>query len=100
MCFSHASVVCQCTWLVRIVECSPRRREKPSCLVGVVCAATDQFLTLVVPSVVSKISFSVPDHIGMSVSSHISFIAVGLAHVDFTLLLAPGPSVAHLHFPA
>lgn len=54
---------------------------------------------------VSKISFkgldfSVPNHIGMSVFSHISFIAVGLAPADFKRLLAPGPSVAQLHFPA
>jgi hypothetical protein len=35
----------------------------------------------------------------MSVSSHISFVAVGLAPVDFKLLLAPRPSVAQLHFP-
>jgi hypothetical protein len=34
----------------------------------------------------------------MSVSSHISFVAVGLAPADFKLLLAPRPSVAQLHF--
>jgi len=34
----------------------------------------------------------------MTVSSHISFVAVGLAPADFNLLLTPGPSVA-LHFP-
>jgi hypothetical protein len=32
-------------------------------------------------------------------SSHISFVTVGLAPADFKLLLAPRPSVAPLHFP-
>jgi hypothetical protein len=48
---------------------------------------------------VQKFAFSIPDLIGMSVSSHISFVAVGLAPADFKLVLAPRPSVAQLRFP-
>ena len=78
----------------------PLALRKPQIL-----SASDQFQTLAVPSMFSKISFkgvafSVPDHIRMSVSIHISFVAVGLAPVDFKLLRASGPSVAQLHFPA
>jgi len=70
---------------------------------SLISSASDQFPTLVVPPMVSKISFkcfafSVLNHIEMTVSSHISFVAVGLAPADFNLLLTPGPSVA-LHFP-